>query len=54
MCVHAWQTDWLFGGKVGRLRKCSVRMGKAHLVLQWPKLVWSHLWIDHMYFLPAS
>ena len=25
-------------------------MGKAHLVLQWPKLVWSHLWIDHVYF----
>ena len=25
-------------------------MGKAHLVLQWPKLLWSHLWIDHMYF----
>ena len=25
-------------------------MGKAHLVLQWPKLLWSHLWIDHMHF----
>ena len=50
MCVCAWQTDWLSGGEVGRLRECSIRMGKAHLVLQWPKLLWSHLWIDHMYF----
>ena len=50
MCAYAWQTDWLSGGEVGRLRECSIRMGKAHLVLQWPKLLWSHLWIDHMYF----
>ena len=32
MCVYAWQTDWLSGGKVGRLHECSIRMGKAHLV----------------------
>ena len=38
------------GGGVGRLRERSTRMGKAHLVLQWPKLLWSYLWIDHMYF----
>ena len=25
-------------------------MGKTHLVFQWPKLLWSHLCIDHMYF----
>ena len=25
-------------------------MGKAHLLLEWPKLLWSHLWIDHMCF----
>ena len=25
-------------------------MGKAHLLLEWPKLLGSHLWIDHMYF----
>ena len=50
MCVYAWQTGWLSGGDVGRLRECSIRMGKAHLVLGWPKLPWSHLWIDHMYF----
>ena len=41
MSVYAWQTDWLSGGKAGRLRECSIRMGKAHLVLQWPKLLWS-------------
>ena len=50
MCVYAWQTEWLSGGDVGRLRECSIRMGKAHLVVQWPKVLWSHLWIDHMYF----
>ena len=52
MCVYAWQIGWLSGGDVGKLRECSIRMGKAHLGLQWPnyKLLWSHLWIDHMYF----
>ena len=48
--LYAWQTDWLSRGEVGRLGECSVRMGKGHLVLQWPKLLWSHLWIHHMYF----
>ena len=50
MFVYAWQTGSLSGGDVGRLRECSIRMGKAHLVLQWPKPPRSHLWIDHMYF----
>ena len=50
MCVYAWQTGWLSGGDVGRLCECSIQMGKAHLVLPWPKLLWSHLWIDHVYF----
>ena len=49
VCVYAWQTDWLSGGKVGRLRECRIRMGEAHLVLQWPELLLPHLWIDHMY-----
>ena len=47
MCVYAWQTDWLSGAKLGRLSECSIRTGKAHLV---PQLLWSHWWIDHMYF----
>ena len=46
----SWQTGWLSGGHTGRLPECSTGMGKAHLVLQWPKLLWSHLWTDHMYF----
>ena len=50
MCVYALQIDWLSGGKVGRLRGCSIRTGKAKLVLQRPKLLSSHFWIDHMYF----
>ena len=50
MCVYAWQTHWLSGGKVGRPHECCISMGKAHLVLQWPKLLWSQLLIDHLYF----
>ena len=49
-CVYPWQTGWLSGGGVARLHKCSIRMGKAHFVLQWPKLLWSHVWIDHINF----
>ena len=26
MCMYAWQTDWVSGRKVGRLRECSIRM----------------------------
>ena len=52
MGVSAWQTDWLSSGKVGRLRECSIRMAKAHLVLRWPKLMWSHLYT--CISLPAS
>ena len=25
-------------------------MGAAHNELQWGKLLWTHLWIDHMYY----
>ena len=53
MCVHAWQNEWLSGGGgggIGRLNESSIRMGKDHLLLQWPKLLWSDFWIDHMYF----
>ena len=39
MCMYAWQTDWLSRGRVGMLHECSMIMGKAHLVLQWPKLL---------------
>ena len=50
MCIYAWRTSWLSGADLGRLRECSIAMGKARLLLEWPKLLWSHLWIDHMYF----
>ena len=39
-----------FSDFLGRLCECRIAMGKAHLLLDWPKLSWSHLWIDHMYF----
>ena len=35
MCVYAWRTRLLSRGDEGRLHECSIRMGKAHLVLQW-------------------
>ena len=50
MCLYAWRTSWLFGADLERLRECSIAMCKAHLLLEWPNLLWSHLWIDHMYF----
>ena len=37
-CVYAWQMEWLSRGDVRRLHECSIRIGKAHLVLQWCKL----------------
>ena len=46
--------SWVSGADLGGLRECSIAMGKAHLLLEWPKLLWSHLWIDHMYFFPAN
>ena len=50
MCIYAWRTSWLSGADLGRLRECSIAVGKAHLLLEWPKLLLSHLLIDHMYF----
>ena len=50
MCIYAWRTSWLSEADLGRLPECSLAMGKAHLLFEWPKLLWSHLWIDHMYF----
>ena len=49
VCMHG-KPDGCPGEDVGRLRECSIQMGKAHLVSQWPMLLWSHLWVDHMYF----
>ena len=50
ICIYAWCTSWLSGADLGRLRECSIAMGKGHLLLEWPKLLWSHLWIDHLSF----
>ena len=54
MCIYAWRTSWLSAADLGRLRDCSIAMGKAHLLLEWPKLLWSRLWIDHMYFFASQ
>ena len=50
MCVYAWRSAWFSGADLGRLRNHSIAMGTAHNELQWGKLPWTHLWIDHMYF----
>ena len=49
MCVYAWRSAWFSGANLGRLRNHSIAMGAAHNELQWGKLLWTHLWIDHMY-----
>ena len=48
MCVYAWRSAWFSGADLGRLRNHSLAMGAAHNELQWGKLLWTHLWIDHM------
>ena len=48
MCVYAWPSAWFSGADLGRLRNHSIAMGAAHNELQWGKLLWTHLWIDHM------
>ena len=50
MCVFAWRSAWFSGADLGRLRNHSMAMGAAHNELQWGKLLWTHLWIDHMYY----
>ena len=50
MCVFAWPSAWFPGADMGRLRRHSIAMGTAHNELQWGKLLWTHLWINHMYF----
>ena len=50
ICVYAWRSAWFSGADLGRLRNHSIAMGAAHNELQWGKLLWTHLWIDHMYY----
>ena len=50
MCMFAWRSAWFSGADLGRLRRHSIAMGTAHNELQWGKLMWKHLWINHMYF----
>ena len=54
MCIYAWRTSWLSGADLRKLHDCSIAMRKAHLLLEWLKLLWSHLCIDHMYFFASQ
>ena len=40
MCVFAWRSAWFSGADLGRLPN----------ELQRGKLLWTHLWMDHMYY----
>ena len=51
MCIYAWRSRWLSGADLGRLRNHGIAMGTAHNELQSGKLLWTHLWIYHMYYL---
>ena len=50
MCVYVWRSAWFSGADLGRLQNHSMAMGNAHNDLQWGKLLWTHLWIDRMYY----
>ena len=50
MCVYAWRSAWFSGADLWRLQNHSIAMSTAHNELQWGKLLWTHLWIDHMYY----
>ena len=50
MCVYAWRSAWFSKADLGRLPNHSMAMGVAPNDLQWGKLLWTHLWIDHMYY----
>ena len=50
MRVFALHTRWFTGGALQRLREYSIAIGASHLYLQRGNPLWSHLWIDHMYF----
>ena len=51
MRVFVWRPAWFSGADLGWLRRHSIAMGTTHNELPWGKLLWTHLWIDHMYFL---
>ena len=50
MCVYAWRSAWFSGADLGRLQNHGIAMGTAHNELQRGKLLWTLLWIDHMYY----
>ena len=48
-CRFAWQSAFFSGAALWELREASCTMGDVHLTLGFSKVLWSHLWIDHMY-----
>ena len=50
LCVFAWRSALFSGADLGRLRNHNTALGTAHNELQWAKLLWTHLWMDHILF----
>ena len=48
-CKYAWQSEFLSGQQLADLRTACLTMGQHHNALRFGKVLWSHLWIDHMY-----
>ena len=48
-CVYSLGVPEFSGADLGHLRNHSIAMGATHNELQWGKLLWTHLWIDHIY-----
>ena len=51
MCVAAWRSSFFDGAALRALFESSRRMAESHLRIGFAQLLWSHLWIDHMYAL---
>ena len=49
-CIRLAFRICICGADLGRLRNPSIAMGTAHNELQWGKPLWTHLWIDHVYY----
>ena len=54
MCVFAWRFAWCSAADLGRLRRHNRAMRAAHDDLQWGKLLWTHLWTDHIFYFQRS
>lgn len=48
-CLLVWQTRFLDGLQLKELFDCCTTMAHWHKALGFSVLLWSHLWVDHLY-----